>query len=427
MTRLWLAIATGLREIRANKLRSVLSFAAVAVGSASVLYTLAGVTGMRLEVGKAIGLLGPGRLRVEEKRNYKSRGLSPGLTSDDAAEISALPGVYMAFPKTNGWGVDVRYRGKRFENVQVVGTTPAWAKRDWVYKLRGRFFNDEDVKQSARVCVLIEPGGWEVKPFWYSFWGQERPFPAMVSRRDLLGRELQLNGHGFTVVGVMREPPRDRDPRWFNREWTGSGYILTPVTSHHQFLRQGWSRRANGVQKIEVDTGDEKTVPAIRRAVEIILKRRHRGEADFDVVDYREEIANELEENRQQVLVGVLLGSVAILAGGIGIMNVTLATIFLRVKEVGIRRALGATRFDIIAQFVAEATLLGILGGLAGLVLGYYGVEHLMKNADKDMAELVWWHFPAALAVAGLTGFLFSVAPAWRASGLDPVEALRNE
>ncbi|MBI4346420.1 MAG: ABC transporter permease [Elusimicrobia bacterium] len=427
MTRLWLAIATGLREIRANKLRSVLSFAAVAVGSASVLYTLAGVTGMSREVRAAIDLLGPGRLRVEAKRGYKSRGLSPGLTSEDASEIAKIPGVFMAYPKTQGWGVDVRYRGQKFDGVQVVGTTPAWAKRDWVYRLRGRFFNDGDVRENARVCVVLEPGGWEVKPFWYSFWGRERPFPAMVSRRDLLGRELQLNGHGFTVVGVIREPPRDRDPRWFSREWTGGGYILTPVSAHHEFLRPKWQSRPGAVNVISVDTGDERTIPQVKRAIEVILHRRHRGEQDYDIIDYREEIANELEETRGQVLVGVLLGGVAILAGGIGIMNVTLATIFARVKEIGIRRALGASRLDIVGQFVAEATLLGVMGGLAGLVLGTFGVEYLMKSADRDMAQLVWWHLPAALAVAAATGFLFSVGPAWRASGLDPVDSLRNE
>ncbi len=205
---------------------------------------------------------------------------------------------------------------------------------------------------------------------------------------------------------------------------------MVPMSTYRYYLVQPpeWGGGSpDGVDEIAIDTGDSATAGLYMRRIDGLLKNLHRDEPDYKIRDYREIIQGWLNKMKKMATAIMVIGIVAVLAGGIGIMNVTLATIFLRVKEVGIRRALGATRFDIIAQFVAEATLLGILGGLAGLVLGYYGVEHLMKNADKDMAELVWWHFPAALAVAGLTGFLFSVAPAWRASGLDPVEALRNE
>ena len=428
-TRLALAFVTGLREIRSNRARSILSFSAVSVGIASLLYSFAQVRGMSVELGKAIELMGPGRMTIKAKQDFTPKGLSqsPGLTSDDADEIARLPGLFMAYPKASGWGLDVRYQGKRFQNVRVIATTDAWAKRDWVFTRRGRFLNPTDVRQAARVCVVVEPGGWEKKPFWAVFFGPEGPFESLVHRHDLLGRELNLGGHLFTVVGVLRDPPRDKDPRW-NREWGGDGIVLVPITTYQQHLeRASLLRSPHAVDQIEVDTGDESTVPAVRRAVGAILKRRHRGDEDYDIQDNREVIAGEMSETRQYVLVGIALGSVAILAGGIGIMNVTLATIFQRIKEIGIRRALGASRGDIVAQFVAEATLLGLLGGMAGIGRGMAGIEYLARQADRDIASFAWYHFAGALILAAGTGFAFSIGPAWRASGLDPVEALRNE
>lgn len=428
LARAGLAATTGFREIRANKARSILSFSAVSVGVASLLYTFAQVRGMHEETEKALRLMGPGRLSVKAKQGYVSKGLSPGLTTDDAEEIRALPGLHMAYPKAGRWGGEAFYQGRRYENLRFVGTTPDWAKRDWVYTLRGRFFSDRDVKTVARVCVVVEPGGWVEKPFWARFWGEDGAFELMVQRTDLLGRELRLGEHLFTVVGVLREPPRDKDPRWTGHEWGGDGLVLAPITGFHQYLLAPWDQnRPKGVDQIEVDTGDEATVPSVRKRIEQLLTRKHRGEVDFEVSDSREEIANRLSETRGYIIIGMALGSVAILAGGIGIMNVTLATIFLRVKEIGIRRALGASRLDIVAQFVAEAMLLGLCGGAAGVGLGYAGIELIARQAGRDIAQLTLWHMVASLAIAALTGFVFSVAPAWRASGLDPVEALRNE
>ncbi|MBI4425435.1 MAG: ABC transporter permease [Elusimicrobia bacterium] len=427
LTRLALATSSGLREIRAHKARSVLSFSAVSVGVASLLYTFAQVNGMRVETRRAIDLMGPGRLSIGEKRDYEGKGLSPGLTAHDAEEIGRIPGLFMAYPKAVSRGADVRYAGERFEDVQVIGTTADWAKRDWVYRRRGRFLNAADVRDAARVCVVLEPGGWVHKPFWAVFMGPQSPFESLVQRRDLLGRELRLEGHAFTVVGVLREPPLDQDPRW-QRDWGVNGTVLVPVSSFHQHLaRPAAERSPAAVDQIEVDTGDESAVAAARRAIETILARRHRGEADYEIRDAREDIQGQLNEVRQYAVMGLALGSVAILAGGIGIMNVTLATIFLRVKEIGIRRALGASRADIVGQFVAEATLLGLLGGVAGVGLGLAGIELLARRADKDLAEPTWVHLVAAMGVAAATGFGFSVVPAWRASALDPVEALRNE
>jgi putative ABC transport system permease protein len=419
------AFRTGAREIRVHKARSALSFSAVAIGVASLLYTFAQTHGMSQEEAKSIELIGPGRMSIEAKNDYVSKGLSPGLTSDDAEDIRrAMPELFMVYPKAGRWGEHMRTGGLKFDNVYVFGTTPEMSKRDWVYTLRGRWISEDDLRQAARVCVVVEPGGWVEKPPWASFWG-ENPFELYVMRHDLLGKDVLLGEHSFRVVGVIREPPRDKDPRW-NRPFWGDGVVIIPLTTVHAAMGGG-ERDPHAVETIEVDTDDEKTLPSVKRRIEAILKRRHKGEPDYDIKDMREEIEGQLKETAKYTLAATVMGAVAMLAGGIGILNVTLAALFARIKEIGIRRAVGATRLDILTQFVAEAVLLGLCGGAAGTGLGLWGIDYLKSHTDRDLASLTWYHFVAALGIAAGTGLLFSLYPAYKAAALDPVEALRNE
>jgi putative ABC transport system permease protein len=138
-------------------------------------------------------------------------------------------------------------------------------------------------------------------------------------------------------------------------------------------------------------------------------------------------IQNELEEAKKWLIAAIILGGVALVVGGIGIMNVTLATIFSRIKEIGIRRAVGASRMNIMAQFLVEAALLGLAGGLAGIGLGVLGLSTFAKAADRDIATVAWYHGLIGMAVAALVAALFALYPAYQASKLDPVEALRSE
>ena len=421
---LGVAAGTGWREISANKFRSLLSFSAVSVGTASLLYTLAQTRGMQEALARNLELMGPGSMTIQAKEGYVSRGLSTGLTLADAEAIGReFPDLYMVNPLMQTRGVRLAYGRTLVEGLRVDGVTPQWRKRDWVYKQRGRFFNDWDVAHAARVCVVVEPGGWVKKPFWASFYMREDPFEAFVARRDLLGRQIRLKESLFTVVGVLELPPRDKDPRW--ESWNNPA-VLVPVTAFHRFLKEG-TAAADGVGHIKIDTGDERTLSPYRKRLEALLKRRHRGEEDFEIKDMREEIAGEMEEQRKYVLAAVALGIVALLAGGIGIMNVTLATIFSRVKEIGVRRAVGAGRADIMAQFVLEAGLLGAAGGLAGAGLGAVGISWLAKTAQRDVVSMAWHHCLAVIVLAAVVSALFAVIPAYQAALLDPVEALRSE
>ena len=413
------------RELSANRSRSALSFAAVSVGVASLLYTAAQTRGMQLELERNVELMGPGRLTVEKSREYISTGLSPGLTMGDVQAIrEELPELYMVDAQSEDWLdlIPASYRpGEKVPHARVRGVSEQWRRRDWVYKLHGRFLNAADLRDDARVCVLLKPGGWHKKPFWANFWTPDEPIGELLKHHDALGTAVRIKDSLFTVVGILDLPPRDLDPRWDS--WDNPD-ALVPITTYRRVV-DGSTQES--IDEIHLDTGDEKTIARDRRIIEDLMLRRHRGEKDFEVKDMREAIAGEMDQLKKYVTAGLALGIVALLAGGIGIMNVTFATIFSRVKEIGIRRAVGASRGDILSQFLIEAALLGLAGGVAGLLLGLIGVHFLEAWADRKVASIAWYHGVFAIGTGALVSAIFAFYPAYQASALDPVEALRNE
>ncbi len=425
------AVRTGFVEIYSHKMRSFLSFSGIAFGVAAILYTFASVNEMFIKRAQAFDLAGPGRMTISKKwrrggNTEESTGLSKGLTSIDAAVIAqAMPWLYMVSPIVETNAV-FRY-GDFNTGLSVTGITTEWRKRNWVYKLQGRFFNERDMRTAARVCLLNEPGGWaKKKPFWYKRWGSrwKSPFEGFVKRNEMLGQKIRLNDTIFTVVGILKNPPRDKDPRWFSR---GSGAVYIPMTTAQRYLPTGGAKVPEAVSRIIVDTGKTATVERALHRVEALLRVRHRGENDFEVKDFREVIEHFIERMRKEAIRVLSVGIVAILAGGVGIMNVTLATIFSRIREIGVRRAVGATRGDILFQFITEAMMLGLLGGIAGIALGIVGILKLTEDGPEQLEQLLVWHYAATLGISVFAGFIFSLYPAYQASKLDPVEALRYE
>ena len=186
-----------------------------------------------------------------------------------------------------------------------------------------------------------------------------------------------------------------------------------------------WSE--GGLDSVNIDTGKASTVELYKRRLEKTLQARHAGRLRLDIKDFGEIIKTKMADKHRDMYTVQIIGAIAILAGGIGIMNVTLATIYSRIKEIGIRRAIGATRADIMAQFIIEAMLLGFFGGLAGILISMGGIQYLASNGDTDMMMVQWWMPLLSVLAAVFTGFLAALYPAFQASKLDPVEALRYE
>ncbi|OGR41739.1 MAG: hypothetical protein A2X35_12755 [Elusimicrobia bacterium GWA2_61_42] len=425
------SLRTGTLEIFNNKLRSFLSFLSISVGVISILYSITLIYSIRTRTAKALEVAGPGRIVVKMKDRWNSNSdmekkqAREALTLEDALAMETrYPELFMVSPVLRKW---IEFRAGSFSEWQgVLGVNTQWKKRGWVYSLKGRFINQHDIDTRARVCVIIIEGGWLKKPKWIKFYDWKDRFQEFVKHDDMLGKTIMMGGSLYTVVGVLNEPPMEKNPRAFMEVESWSPKILVPITTAQRFL-SGYGE-SEGIDQINLDTGKEVTINAYKARVEKFLAARHGGRLNFlEIKDYRDIIKDKLADKQRDMYTVLIIGAIAILAGGIGIMNVTLATIYSRIREIGIRRAIGATRGDIMAQFVIEAMLLGFFGGIAGIMVGMGGVQYLASKGNEDMIMFQWWMPFISVIAAVLTGFLASLYPAYQASKLDPVESLRYE
>lgn len=416
-------VRMGVLEIRTNKMRSFLSFLGVLFGVATVLLVLAILAGMNDRLNKLIELQGPGRMTIERAQSYKPKveGLSKGITVADVAAVKeAFPELDFVMGLQEKYGQAVRlgsWKGAQ----RIHGIPLDWTKRDWVYtRVRGRFLNRYDEDTAQRVVVLIKPGP-EKERLWMRFF-QQTPdtWRELFDKERPLGREIFIDGNWFKVVGVLEEPPEEDDPRWGGSRWRPK--ILMPLSTMLRYFTGD-----DKIASITVDVGDVAKVPEYEVRLRALFKELHRGEEDIDLEKRGEYLAANMEERKRDQVVFLVIGLISLLAGGIGIMNVSLATVFARIKEIGIRRAVGATRTDIIAQFVLESIVLASLGGLFGVLLGGGSAYLLPEFTERMETKVELWQIALCFGISVLVGFVFSVYPAYKASRLDPVEALGHE
>ena len=425
------SLRTGTLEIFHHKMRSFLTFFAISIGVISIMYSLTLIYAMSSRTKKALEVAGPGRMTAQMKRGWQAQTAMEAkeakdvLSLEDALAVKKeLPELYMVSPVLNKWAEI--YHGSFTDEKTVQGITPEWKKRGWVYKVKGRFINQHDLDTYARVVVLIQEGSYLKKPKWIKFYDWKDKFQDYIKHTDLLGSTIRLGNSLYTVVGILEEPPVEQNPKSMMGMGGWEQGLLVPITTAQRFL-SGWAWSSGGVDEINIDTGNEATINIYKRRIQKLIEARHGGRIRFEIKDYRELIKEKLADKQRDMYTVLIIGAIAILAGGIGIMNVTLATIYSRIKEIGIRRAIGATRADIMVQFIIEAMLIGFFGGVAGILVGMTGIQYLASIGDTDMMLLQWWMPFAAIVVAVLTGFLASLYPAYQASRLDPIEALRYE
>ena len=426
MRLLWLSLKTGLVELRAHKTRSLLSLFSVAIGAGVFLSSFASIYDAQMRVRKGLALAGEGRFSLTP--SYGNTGSEKDLKlsmGDFEAIRKAIPWLYMVYPRNN-WGNRSTFEDGSEVNLYFNGITPEWRKRDWEYKLEGRFLDDYDVDNAMPVCLVVLPGAmrpeWKVlrKAFMRNRRRRtEQRFDDYAERNSVrIGSKIRSGNMVLTVVGLLYEPPAGESVH-FGR---GPGDVILPITTLNRMSGSG-----STVSEIVIDTGRASTVEQAKRMAQVVLEGRHGPIKELSCEDYREALNVYLAQTMREALATLTLGLAALLAGGIGIMNVTLAIVFSRIKEIGIRRAIGATRGEIIMQFLTETLLLGFFGGLVGVALGYYGVGNIMLGDFTQTSKLTWWMPFLSVGVAMLACLVFSLLPAYRAAQLDPVEALRTE
>jgi putative ABC transport system permease protein len=427
--------ALAFRSLWLHKLRTFLSVLGIIIGVASVISLLAFGKGSMKEALDAIKRQGATNIIARSVKPPDDSATSSrtfvaayGLTYKDYEKFQTLTAItrhvpMRVFPK------EVR-RLDRLHNGRLVCTTPEYAEVNKLEIVRGRFLVEEDGRLFRNVAVLGSMTA-------------DRLFPY----DDPVGQTVVISNHEFLVVGILKErmPTGGTGGSQAAEDFNGDVYI--PLTTSRRRLGDIIAQRTTGsrsAEKVElsqvtmtvdanVDNPEErKKVKAAGELIKDILERSHLKK-DFAVTIPLDQLeaAEETEKNFERLL--ALIASISLLVGGIGIMNIMLATVTERTREIGIRRALGAKRRDIVFQFLIEAVVQTSIGGLLGIAAGIgivYGVPavaHWWETATNIPAVLQWQPMVISFFVAAGIGVLFGLYPAWRAAQLDPIEALRHE
>ena len=246
-------------------------------------------------------------------------------------------------------------------------------------------------------------------------------YKSILNHHHLLNQQIVLRNETFTVVGLLHIPPAEQDFR-FKKDQERDSTLYIPYTTWYDLFASDDGR---GTTNIRILTGKESSARTAGKSLFSYLRSQFGPQEKPEIDFFYEKLEQQLKEAHKSLNNMLFMGIIAMIAGGIGIMNVTMAVIFSRTKEIGIRRALGASRKDILFQFVVEAMLLGLCGAIAGMILGYMSVLHLAE--DTSQMTFSWWVVALSVLIALVTSFLFALYPAWQAAKLKPVEALKNE
>ncbi|NMB25210.1 MAG: FtsX-like permease family protein [Firmicutes bacterium] len=392
-------------SLSSNKLRTALSLLGIVIGVASVITMVALGTGAQEQVASQIGAMGSNLITVSPGF---SRG-SGGRVSQDIADVFTLEmadaikdassDILRVAPTSETTGLAV-FKGSNIRT-RIVGITPEYEEIINHHPLVGRYIREQDVKDSAKVAVL----GSEVA---LELFGQENPVGQHI--RIIIGDRR----HTVTVVGVMESKGQVIMANYDSR-------IYVPIT---MLINRGLKSRF--VDGYSIEAASKDVAKSVVEEVKAFMTRML-GEPDRFRVMSQDTILEAVSQatGTMTMLLGAI-ASIALLVGGIGIMNIMLVTVSERTREIGIRKAVGAKRNHILTQFLLEAVLLSVLGGLLGLVVAWGGGNWLSGRLG--------WAFsispPAvmiAIGFAAFVGLFFGIYPAYKAAAMDPVEALRYE
>lgn len=408
-------LSLGLENLLAHRLRSLLTMLGMIFGVAAVVSMLSIGAGARQKVMAFIEQLGVRNLIVEAKEttewqaHQKIRRISPGLTlqdyriiHDDIAAISASTPRKRFTPSTT-------IPRSQQEPPTVYGINPSYREIAGLRLTDGRFFTADEESHGRAICVL----GAGAKS---NLFGTANP----------VGRYVKLNQQWFRVVGVASPqlssqtevagvPARDLN-----------NVIYVPLTAAMLRLEDSYSDVRDEIDGIYLHLGTSSGISQVAEVVRAILNSTHHGAGDFSVIVPAELLAEQQRTERLFNAVMVAIASISLLVGGIGIMNIMLASILERTREIGLRRAVGARQGDIVRQFVIEAALISMVGGGLGIVFGF-AMSRLIAWMAGWSTIVTVSSIALAFIVSIGVGLIFGIYPAMKAARLDPVEAIRYE
>lgn len=434
-----------------NKFRSVLTALGIIFGVAAVIAMLAIGNGARQEILEQIKLVGLNNIIItpkdtsedadgSEEEDDESKAMSnkysPGLTLKDAENIMmSLPTVEKVSPETV-YSTPAMRNGKKL-SVKLSGVTSRYFTLFNQTLKKGNVFNERQMELGSPVCVI----GPEV-------------VAKLFPKEDPIGKQLKCGTIWLKVIGVLRGvavskkaeelgvsgydknvyvPIKTILLRYKDRSLIGQSALMGG--SQVIYFGGGMMVRTSGgdggegdnqLNKIVVQVKESGHLSATTKAIEEILKRRHNGVDDFEITI--PELLLKQEQKTKDIF-NIVLGAIAgisLIVGGIGIMNIMLASVMERIREIGVRRAMGATKKDIVFQFLAEATFISITGGLIGILLGVIMAKVISVSTDINTI-VSFGSILLSFGVAASVGIVFGWLPAKKAAEQDPVESLRHD
>ncbi len=401
-------LRTALSSLGGNRLRAGLTLLGIVIGISAVISLLAIGRGVQQGITSRFEALGTNVLFVQPDAGG---GGESTLTLEDAYALVDpvfAPSVEAVAPEIRA---SVRVSaGRNDTNTQVIGTTSEYQTVRNVEVALGGFISTAHVVNRSEVAVLGFPVAED-----------------LFGLRDPVGQQIRINGRQFTVIGVLE----DSGGTAFGQ--SGNQVIVPVTTAYYRLTSQRTTQGEIAVQSINVQAVSRDVMEQAETEISTVLRLRHRitDEEDF-IVTSQSNIIETLEETTETLVIflGVIAG-ISLLVGGIGVMNIMLVSVTERTREIGIRKAVGAKRRDILLQFVAEATILSLGGGALGVLLGLLltrlldgttliGTQPIETGFSGDIAVI-------ALVVSAGIGLFFGIYPAMRAARMHPIEALRHE
>ncbi|PYV28190.1 MAG: multidrug ABC transporter substrate-binding protein [Acidobacteria bacterium] len=414
--RQWLPdLSLGLDNLLLHKLRSLLTMLGMIFGVAAVVSMLSIGAGAEQKVMAFIEQLGVRNLIVEAKEtleqqaHQKMRLLSPGLTFQDYRVIgSNVNGILTSTPRKRF--TPSKMIPKPQQDMPVVyGVNPEYQQIAGLHIVAGRFFDADENAHAAPVCILGEGAK-----------------ASLFGPPDAVGQYVKVNEQWFHVIGVVGPQLSSETEVAGIPAQDLNKLIYVPLYAAIFRLEDNYSRFRDEIDGIYLRLSASTDLVNTAEVVRSILNVSHRNAGDFSIIVPAELLAERRRTERLFNVVMVAIASISLLVGGIGIMNIMLASILERTREIGVRRAVGARQVDIVRQFVIEAVMISFVGGVIGILFGF-GMSRLIAWLAGWSTIVTAASILLAFLVSVSVGLVFGIYPAVQAARLDPVEAIRYE
>ena len=405
----------GIGSLLAHKLRTLLTMLGMIFGVGAVVAMLSITEGARQEMIRYIDLLGVNNIVVEASEApdrdtlIEVRQVSPGLTFRDARAISANTPDISELSERKTFQPTSLLPSMDGDLPTLIGVRPNYTEIYSMSLIEGRFFTEEEQAKSAPVCVL-----------------GERAKISILGYGSAVGKYIKVNEVWLHVIGVTAPQATAESEVEGLEADDRSNVILAPLNSVMRRFEDNNSYLKDEIDGIYLRVEPDADPIETSQIVRAILNTTHNGASDFSVLVPADLLAQREQQQLVFQIVMICIAGISLLVGGIGIMNIMLATVLERTREIGIRRAIGARQRDIVRQFLIEAVMISILGGLIGIAAGFGGSRVIAAIAGWATVVTVI-SIIVSFGVSVFIGLLFGIYPAMQAAKLDPIEAIRYE